>query len=64
MSSARPSKAQIGNVIDAMKAAGIAVGGVRVNADGGFEVMAAPEITVDAPATIITPSPPQWGRKG
>lgn len=64
MPSPRPSKGQIANVIAAMKAAGISIGRVRVDADGGFEVLAVDEIPVDQDKSIITPSPPQWGRKG
>ena len=46
MPAAKPSKASIVNVIEAMKAAGIEPGEVRVDADGGFTV--SPRESIDS----------------
>ena len=59
MPAARPSQAQIANVIAALRAAGLDVGEVRVDADGGFVVRPA---GVDSPPTPAPSSPPIWGQ--
>lgn len=61
MPAARPSQAQIANVIAAMKSAGIEPGEIVVSKDGGFTVK--PKPLDDSPKPVAT-MPRKWGQTG
>ena len=61
MPAARPSKAAVTNVIDALKASGQVVRAVRVHADGSFEVETGTVPESQAPRQS---EPKRWGQTG
>ncbi len=61
MPSARPSQAAVKNVIEAMKAAGLELGSVRVQADGGFVVETLKAATVSESQNTPQDGPRRFG---